>query len=89
MYKTKITEWQLQKTYKAQEKQALLHFLEKLEPLACGDVCFEIRGRLAKIDRIFRYSRERGIGLADAEKLSVSHLVLRTKRQKIKLAELQ
>ena len=89
MYKTKITQWRLQKNYKAQERQVLLHFLEELEPPALGAGCFEIRGRPAKMDRIFRYSRERGIVRADAGRVHVSHPIVRAKRQTIKLTRLQ
>jgi hypothetical protein len=65
MYKTKIREWQLQKNYKTNEKQAILDFLKKLDPSAVNDIHIEIRGRPAKINRIFRYSRARGIVRAE------------------------
>src|SRR3954451_19353309 len=65
MYKTKIREWQLQKNYKSTEKQAVLDFLARLEPSA-SDVQIQIRGRPAKMHRIFRYSKTRGIVRADA-----------------------
>ena len=74
MYKTKIREWRLQKNYKAHEKQAVLDVLENVEPSAMSDLCFEIRGRPMKIDRIFRYSRERGIARADTHKAASSYL---------------
>jgi hypothetical protein len=34
MYKTKIREWQLQKNYKTNEKQAILDFLKKIGPIS-------------------------------------------------------
>jgi hypothetical protein len=61
MYKTKIREWELQKNYKASEKQAVLDFLEGLEPPVVKDVHIKIRGHPVKMHRIFRYSRARGI----------------------------
>jgi hypothetical protein len=65
MYKTKIREWQLQKNYKASEKQAVIDLLEGLAPATASDVRIEIRGRDVKMHRIFRYSRTRGIVRAD------------------------
>src|ERR1700739_4616620 len=72
MYKTKIREWQLQKNYKSNEKQAVLDFLGRLEPTST-DVQIQIRGRPAKTHRIFRYSKARGIVRADAAQGTFSH----------------
>jgi hypothetical protein len=65
MYKTKIREWQLQKNYKSAEKQAVLDFLRRSEPIA-SDARIQIRGRPVKMHRIVRYSKARGIVRADA-----------------------
>ena len=51
--------------YKSTEKQAVLDFLGRLERTT-SDVQIQIRGRPAKMHRIFRYSKARGIVRADA-----------------------
>jgi hypothetical protein len=91
MYKTKIREWQLQKNYKSAEKQAVLDFLGRLEPTA-SDVQIQIRGRPAKMHRIFRYSKARGIVRADAAQgtffnRSVDPTVYETRRRLVKLLQ--
>jgi hypothetical protein len=91
MYKTKIREWQLQKNYKSTEKQAVLDFLGRLEPTA-GDVQIQIRGRPAKMHRIFRYSKARGIVRADAAQgtfsnRSVDLTVYENRRRLVKLEQ--
>src|SRR3954468_23959214 len=89
MYKTKIREWQLQKNYKSTEKQAVLDFLGRLEPSA-SDVQIQIRGRPAKMHRIFRYSKVRGIVRADPAQgtfsnKSVDLTVHETRQRHVKL----
>lgn len=86
MYKTRIREWHLQRNYKAQEKQAVLDVLKRVELSATSRICFEIRGRPVKMDRIFRYSRVSG--RADADKVAPSHLALGTKQRKTQISEL-
>jgi hypothetical protein len=83
MCKTRIKEWHLEKNYKAQEKQAVLDLLQRIEPSAMSNISFEIRGRPAKMDRIFRYSRDGRIVQADVDRLATSSLLLRTKRRKV------
>ena len=91
MYKTKIREWQLQKNYKSTEKQAVLNFLGRLEPTA-SDVKIQIRGRPAKMHRIFRYSKARGIVRADAAQGTFSNkgvdlTVYETRQRLVKLLQ--
>lgn len=89
MYKNRIKEWRLEKNYKAQEKQALLDLLQSIEPSAMSNVSFEIRGRPAKMDRIFRYSRVGRVVRADVDRLATSPLVLATKRRKIQVSRIR
>jgi hypothetical protein len=89
MCKTRIKEWHLEKNYKAQEKQAVLDLLQRIEPSAMSNISFEIRGRPAKMDRIFRYSRDGRIVQADVDRLATSSLLLRTKRRKVQVSGIQ
>src|ERR1700722_14306358 len=91
MYNTKIREWQLQKNYKSAEKQAVLDLLGRLKPTA-SDVQIRIRGRPAKMHRIFRYSKARGIVRADAvqgtfSNKSVDPTAHKTQRRLVKLLQ--
>ena len=66
MYKTKIKEWQLQKYYKANEKQAVLELLESAQPSTANNVRIDIRGRPVKMHRVLRYKKARGLMKAAA-----------------------
>ena len=90
MYKTKIKECQLQKYYKANEKEAVLELLERVQPSTATNIRIDIRGRPAKMHRVFRHSKARGIIKAGATKSvlsresaldSLAHSVTRDKHQ--------
>jgi hypothetical protein len=66
MYKTRIRQWRLDKTYKEAEARAILR-IKKLRDAVGKDSIFRVRGKPVTVEKVHRYLKRKGVANPETE----------------------